>query len=104
MKLLLLLFFIPLSLFAYNDHDVSGAVEAEGFYVGDDKDLGGSFFYIVDRTNKLCFAGTRRPQYGTGTLIKIPCKALKRTPEINTYMETGEIIEKKKVKKRYKTQ
>jgi len=73
-------------------------VEAQGFYIGVDKDLGGSFYYIVDRTNSLCFAGINRSQYGTGTLIKIPCKALKNTPEINTFMDTGEIIEKKKKK------
>ena len=100
MKIILLgIFLLPINLSAYDDHNVSGAVEAEGFYIGDDKDLGGSFFYIVDRTNNLCFAGTRRPQTGSGTLIKIPCKSLKKTPEINTYMETGEIIEKKKSNK-----
>ena len=38
MKIILLgIFLLPINLSAYDDHNVSGAVEAEGFYIGDDK-------------------------------------------------------------------
>ncbi len=47
----------------------------------------GDFGYIVDRNTGLCFARS-----GNGdSLAAIDCDALKKIPEIKTYIETGKL-------------
>ena len=88
MKYVYLVLLISLSnmVSAYDDHDITEVVEAEGFIVGSDNDLGGIFFYIVDKTNGLCFAGINNAGIGVGGLSSIDCEKLKSTPKIKNYL------------------
>ena len=83
----ILLIAAPTMSLAFDDHDIESEVEAEGFVVGNDSDLGGQFFYIVDRTNNLCFAGFHSVQTPGGSgLTSIDCDKLKTTNKINKFM------------------
>ena len=79
---------------SYDDHDVENEIRAEGFTVGSDNDIGGAFYYIVDKTNGLCFAGTTfKSSAGGGVgLTSVDCEKLKSTPKIKRYL-SGESID-----------
>lgn len=78
---------------AYDDYDIDEEVDAQGFIVGSDQDLGGAFFYIVDKTNGLCFAGINHGvTTGGGGLSPVNCDQLKNTPKIQKYLR-GEKID-----------
>ena len=73
--------------FSYDDRSLGNEVKAEGFVVGSDNDLGGQFFYIVDKTNGLCFAGISKSHAAGGSgLVKVDCEKLKKTPSILNYI------------------
>jgi len=73
---------------SFDDYDLHNQVDARGFIVGSDKDIGGTFYYIVDKTNGLCFAGNTFQANGSasGGLTQIECENLKSTPMIKTYL------------------
>lgn len=81
-------FFMAKTSYSYNDTSISDEVKADGFIVGNDSDLGGTFFYIVDKTSKLCFAGI----YGTpgnggnSGFTGVDCDKLRNIPKINKYL------------------
>jgi hypothetical protein len=78
---------------SYDDYDVNDEVEAVGFVIGSDNDIGGAFYYIVDRTNGLCFAGNNfKSSAGGGSgLTSVDCEKLKSTPKINKYLSNEKI-------------
>jgi len=84
------------AIFSYEDQSIKNEVEAQGFIVGNDSDLGGTFYYIVDKTSDLCLAGI----YGTpgnggnGGLAEVSCDKLRKIPKINSFL--GPIKEEKK--------
>ncbi len=77
----------------FDDHDIKGKVDIEGFFVGSDSDLGGSFSYIVDRTTGLCFASLgEKTSSGIGSSItQVSCDSLKKVKAIDQYIKTGKI-------------
>jgi len=85
------------AIFAYEDQSIKTEVVAQGFVVGNDSDLGGTFFYIVDKTSGICLAAI----YGTpgsggnGGLAEVSCDKLRNIPKINSFL--GPIKEEKKV-------
>ena len=98
------LLFCSTSVFALpnlDDIDVSKVVDIRAFEIGDDGDVG-ILFYVVDRTTKNCFVVARdsRP----GGIAVVDCDSLKAIPLINTYIETGEIRKKDKIKDSEDTQ
>ena len=93
MRILIIAIFLlsSFSCFSFDDHDIEGSIDAEGFKVGKDNNIGGYFYYIVDRTNGLCFAGNMHPNAGGVGLTSVPCDKLKKTPVIKKYIETGKV-------------
>jgi len=84
------------AIFSYEDQSIKKEVEAQGFIVGNDSDLGGTFYYIVDKTSDICLAAV----YGTpgnggnGGLAEVSCDKLRKIPKINSFL--GPIKEEKK--------
>lgn len=77
---------------AYDDIEIKGQAEIEGFTLGRDKDLGGNFSYIVDRTSMNCFAVVSDHQSNiarSGGITRVPCKSLSKIKAIDEFIKSG---------------
>ncbi|OFZ27994.1 MAG: hypothetical protein A2381_02730 [Bdellovibrionales bacterium RIFOXYB1_FULL_37_110] len=84
------------AIFSYEDQSIKKEVEAQGFIVGNDSDLGGTFYYIVDKTSGICLAAVfgTPGNGGNGGLAEVSCDKLRKIPKINSFL--GPIKEEKK--------